>query len=130
MFAFLIQLLLVLLVLALVYWIITLIPLPGPLRNIALIVVLLIFLCWLLGYVGVVPSMRIRSSLDHRESIAVVHSVPMRLGPDGSRVSEFAIVASCFKTRVVGHFHAARDLTAVAAPAETHSPIRTPLALL
>jgi hypothetical protein len=130
MMAFLIQLLLVLLVLTIVYWIVTLIPLPGPFRNIALIVVLLIFLCWLLGYVGVFPSMRFRSSLDHRESVAVVQPIAMRLSPDGSRVSELTIVASGFKPGVVGHFLATRDLTAVAAPAETHSPIRAPFALL
>jgi hypothetical protein len=45
----LVALLIFVLVLGLVYWIITLIPLPAPFRTIALVVLGIIAILWLLG---------------------------------------------------------------------------------
>lgn len=49
----LISLLVAVIVIGIVYWIITLLPLPEPFKTIAIVIVLLICLFWLLGFVGV-----------------------------------------------------------------------------
>lgn len=56
----LINLLIALLICGVVYWIITLIPLPPPFQRIALVILLLIFLLWLLNMLGVMPAWHAR----------------------------------------------------------------------
>lgn len=50
----LVSLLVLVIVAGLAYYIVTLLPLPAPLKNIAVIVVLLVFLVYLLQHFGVV----------------------------------------------------------------------------
>lgn len=53
---FLISLLVMILILGLIYWIITLFPIPEPFKKIALAIVLVICLIWLIGMlVGTFP---------------------------------------------------------------------------
>ena len=51
----LIQLLVVIIVLGLLYWLVTLLPLPAPFKPIALAVVVLIAIVWLLSFAGLLP---------------------------------------------------------------------------
>ncbi len=55
MISLLISLLVMVIVLGVVYYIITLLPLPQPWKNIAIILFLLIALLLFLSYVGVIP---------------------------------------------------------------------------
>jgi hypothetical protein len=51
----LITLLVAVIVIGLLYWIVQLMPLPAPFKNIALCIVLVIALLWLLSFAGVLP---------------------------------------------------------------------------
>jgi hypothetical protein len=51
----LITLLVAVIVAGILYWIVTLLPLPQPFKNIAICILLLIFLLWLLSFAGVKP---------------------------------------------------------------------------
>jgi hypothetical protein len=51
----LVSLLIAVIVIGLIYYIITLLPLPQPFKNVAIIILLLICVIWLLGYVGAFP---------------------------------------------------------------------------
>lgn len=52
----LIQLLVMVIVAGILYWIVTLLPLPEPFKTIAIVIVILIILFWILGMVGMIPS--------------------------------------------------------------------------
>jgi hypothetical protein len=54
----LISLLVLVIVFGLVYYLITLLPLPAPFKNVALIILILIAIILLLGYSGLVPLRR------------------------------------------------------------------------
>lgn len=56
----LISLLILVIVFGLLYWALTLLPLPQPFRNIALVILILIFILVLLGMVGVLPGYHVR----------------------------------------------------------------------
>ena len=56
----LISIIIVLVVLGLVYYLITLLPIPDPFRTIIYVVIILALIIWLLSFIGVVPSMRFR----------------------------------------------------------------------
>ena len=50
------SLLIMVIVLGLIYWVVTLLPLPAPFRNIALVIVVVICLIWLLAFLfGAAP---------------------------------------------------------------------------
>lgn len=49
----LVTLLIALVIASIVYWIVSMIPLPQPFKNIVLAVLGLIFLLWLLSYFGI-----------------------------------------------------------------------------
>jgi hypothetical protein len=51
----LITLLVAVIVIGLLYWIVQLMPLPQPFKNVALCIVLVIALLWLLSFAGVLP---------------------------------------------------------------------------
>lgn len=55
-----ISLLILVLVAAVAYWIVGMLPLPQPFKNIVLVILGLIFLVYLLGYLGVVVPMPLR----------------------------------------------------------------------
>ena len=56
MIEFLVHLVVVLIVLGLLYWVLTMIPLPEPLRQIATVVIVVIFALWLVSVLlGWVP---------------------------------------------------------------------------
>jgi len=68
----LIQLLIIVIVLGLLYWLVTLLPLPAPFKNIALVIVILIAIVWLLSVAGMLPrGLRVGSA--PRSVPAVVH---------------------------------------------------------
>jgi heme A synthase len=52
----LITLLIVIIVMGLIYWLITFLPLPAPFRTIAIVVFVVICILILLGFIGVIPS--------------------------------------------------------------------------
>ncbi len=52
--------LIVLVVLGLVYWLITTLPIPDPFRTIIYVVMVLCLIIWLLSLIGVVGPVRIR----------------------------------------------------------------------
>ena len=58
----LISLLILVIVAGIVYWIVTLLPLPQPFKNIVIVILLLILLLWILGmftgYFPVAPLLR------------------------------------------------------------------------
>jgi hypothetical protein len=51
----LITLLVAVIVAGILYWIVQLMPIPQPFKNIAICILLLIFALWLLSFVGVMP---------------------------------------------------------------------------
>lgn len=51
----LIQLLVVIIVLGLLYWLVMQLPLPEPFRRIAQVIVVVILIIWLLNLVGLLP---------------------------------------------------------------------------
>lgn len=61
MISLLINLIILVIIAGLIYWIVTLLPIPQPFKNVAIVLVLLIFLVvllsWLTGYAG--PPFRI-----------------------------------------------------------------------
>lgn len=54
----LISLLIFVLVLGLIYWVITLIPLPPPFRTVALVIMAIIAIIFLLQFLGPLPHLR------------------------------------------------------------------------
>jgi hypothetical protein len=55
----LISIIVVLVVLGLVYWLITLLPIPEPFRTIIFVVIVIAMIFWLLSIVGMTPSLRL-----------------------------------------------------------------------
>jgi hypothetical protein len=61
MISILLTLLVAVLVIGIAYWVITLVPLPPPFKQVALVICALILLIWVLNIVGVVgPAWRIQ----------------------------------------------------------------------
>lgn len=58
----LVQLLVVCIVLGLLYWLVTLLPLPSPFKAIAMCIVILIAIVWLLSLVGLLPRLRAQAA--------------------------------------------------------------------
>lgn len=57
----LVSLLIIVIVAGLVYWIVSLMPLPQPFKQIAMVLCALILLLWVLGlFFGWAPSLRVR----------------------------------------------------------------------
>jgi ABC-type siderophore export system fused ATPase/permease subunit len=55
----LISIIIVLVVLGLVYYLVTLLPIPEPFRTIIYVVIILALIIWLLSFIGVVPRLRL-----------------------------------------------------------------------
>jgi hypothetical protein len=55
-----IEILIVLIVCGLLYYLVTLLPLPAPFPMIIRVVVILILIIWLLGFLGWVPAFSVR----------------------------------------------------------------------
>ena len=49
---FLIDLLVMIIVIGLLYWLVTLLPLPEPFKTLALVVVIIFCILWILGFTG------------------------------------------------------------------------------
>ena len=52
----LISLLVAVIVIGLLYWLITLLPLPDPFKKIVVVIFILIVIIWLLGFTGILGS--------------------------------------------------------------------------
>jgi hypothetical protein len=62
----LIQLLVIVIVLGLVYWLVMQLPLPAPFKMIAQVIMILVAIFWLLGVAGMLPSrMRLSAFSPH-----------------------------------------------------------------
>lgn len=59
MVGMLIQLLVLCLIFGIIYWVLTLLPLPEPFKMIALVIFALIVILVLLGMIGVIPGWRV-----------------------------------------------------------------------
>jgi hypothetical protein len=56
----LISLIVVVIVVALVYWMATLLPIPQPFKNIVLVLVILLAILWLLSAAGLISGLNLR----------------------------------------------------------------------
>lgn len=69
-FTFLAQLVVVLVVLGLVYWLLMQLPIAEPFRSVIKVVVIIFLILWLLSLVGLLPGTRIRlGSLESRVGV-------------------------------------------------------------